>query len=524
MKKVIVVALGLMVAVLGFGSLNAPASHADPTAVYAIGCEFLIGAIDGDTDDASTPLGADGTAACNGIDETGDNPLSTAVETGGESETLEEVLGDGDGIWEAGELDDVEFDANQIADGAAPLPGGLYLVILVNDGGDVTIDPKALGADQLCSTNTLVPPVADEDCDGDATLNDGAVFTAIGDATGAGGSLDAGDTVDVDVAQDGIELSISINVVGLADEIVVTALKTTVETLSATDACDDIAITDGLDANADVDKVLLIATVTDSEDTDLARVGVTWESDDTDVLDLAEDERAAGGGSAPTAAGSVDTTTGVSVDDDGTVVAAAVFCGQDDPGTATVTAEFDQTSITGGQAEDDSVEITVVGEPASVALTASPAAIPCDGSATSTVSATVTDADGNNVADGTSVNFSVVALGTANPVNADTAAGVATSVITPLSGATAGVTVVVSAGDAQASIRIDCLLSLLTPTAPPPAVSPTPPTGIGGPDTGNGGYLGQDSSSGFPMWTLVALALGSLALFGGGLVARRAGK
>jgi len=40
---------------------------------------------------------------------------------------------------------------------------------------------------------------------------------------------------------------------------------------------------------------------------------------------------------------------------------------------------------------------------------------------------------------------------------------------------------------------------------------------------GNGGYLGQDSA-GFPMWTLVALALGSLALVGGGLLTRRSGK
>jgi hypothetical protein len=135
----------------------------------------------------------------------------------------------------------------------------------------------------------------------------------------------------------------------------------------------------------------------------------------------------------------------------------------------------------------------------------------------------VTDADGNNVAGLTDVNFSVVALGTANPINAETVAGVASSVITPLSGADAGVTVVVSSGDAQASIRIDCLETLLTP-APPAGPTPTPPGGIVGPDTGNGGYLGQDSSSSFPMWTLVALALGSVALVGGGLVARRAGK
>jgi hypothetical protein len=40
---------------------------------------------------------------------------------------------------------------------------------------------------------------------------------------------------------------------------------------------------------------------------------------------------------------------------------------------------------------------------------------------------------------------------------------------------------------------------------------------------GTGGYMSQDSA-GFPMWTLVALGLGSVALVAGGLVTRRAGK
>ncbi|MEX2246796.1 MAG: hypothetical protein WEC75_08920 [Dehalococcoidia bacterium] len=506
MKKIIVGALGVVVAVLGFGSLNAPTTQAVPDNVYAIGCEYLIGAIDGDTTDTSTPLGADGAAACNGISSTGDNALSTVVETGGESETLETTLGDDDGTWEAGELDDVEFDANQMEDGAAVLPGGLYLFVLVDDDDAITIDPKGLGADL---TDCAVDFGGDEDCDADGTLADGAVIAPIGDATGVGGAVEDGDTVDVDVTQEGVDVSIPINIVGPPDEITITALKTVVETLSSSTSCDDVAVVDALDENDDVDKVALIATVVDSNDTDLARVSVAWESDDTDVLDVAQDELS---DSPP----SVDSTTGVSVDSDGTIVAAAVFCGQDDPGTATVTASF-----TEAEEEEDSVEITVVGPAASVALTASPAAIACDGTGTSTVTATVTDSDGNNVADGSGVNFSVVALGTSNPINVDTADGTASSVITPLSGATAGVTVVVSAGDAQASIRIDCLPELQTPAAP---ASPTPGTGIGGPDTGNGGYLGQDSTSGFPMWTLAALALASMVMFAGGLVARRAGK
>jgi hypothetical protein len=507
LKKVFVGALGLLVVVLGLSALSAPVTQAAPANIYAIGCEFLAGSIDGDADDATQP--ADFAAACGGD---GITPAESAL--------IEGELGDGDGSWDAGELDSVEFDANQLRDGVAasvapPTPNGLLLFILVNDDDDVTIEPGLLGPDAACAS-LIGSPVNDADCDGNGTAGDGAVIHAVGDATGVGGSIEAGESASVSVTQNGVELTIDLDVVGTPDEITVTALKEAVQTLSEAESCDDIAITDGLDANEDSDKVLLVATVTDADGTDLTRVSVNFESDDTDLLDIAQDARPVGDDG--TVAQSVDTSTGSTVDDDGTIVAAAVFCGQDDTGTATVTASFSDT-----QDEEATVEVDVVGEPASVALTASPAAIACDGSQTSTVTATVTDADGNNVAGLTDVNFSVVALGTANPINAETVAGVASSVITPLSGADAGVTVVVSSGSAQASIRIDCLETLLTP-APPAGPTPTPGTGIAGPDTGNGGYLGQDSSSGFPMWTLVALALGSVALVGGGLVARRAGR
>jgi adhesin/invasin len=203
----------------------------------------------------------------------------------------------------------------------------------------------------------------------------------------------------------------------------------------------------------------------------------------------------------------------------------AHICGGESTGVATLTATVDPDANNGTPLDQESadLEITVVGAPDAVALSAAPAQIACDGSATSTVTATVTDSDGNNVANGTDVNFSVVALGTANPINTTTTDGVATSVITPLSNATAGVTVIVTAGDAQSSIRVDCSLPI-PPTAPAGGATPTRTGTIGGPDTGSGGYLGQDSSAGFPLWTLVALALGSVALVAGGMVTRKVSK
>lgn len=114
------------------------------------------------------------------------------------------------------------------------------------------------------------------------------------------------------------------------------------------------------------------------------------------------------------------------------------------------------------------------GSPADVVLAASPAAMVCDGVTSSTVTATITDAFGNNVADGTPVNFSVVALGTTNPINTVTVDGVASSTVTPLAAAS-GVTVIVTSGDAQASIRVDCIATG-TPT-PSPTATPTPRPG-----------------------------------------------
>ncbi|MDE3097389.1 MAG: hypothetical protein KGK07_15485, partial [Chloroflexota bacterium] len=168
-----------------------------------------------------------------------------------------------------------------------------------------------------------------------------------------------------------------------------------------------------------------------------------------------------------------------------------------------------------------SQNVTVTGAPATIALTASPAAIPCDGTATSTVTAKITDSAGNNVVDGTSVTFSVVALGTANPINTTTTGGSASSVITPLSGNTAGTVVTVTSGSAAASILVGCQPSLATPSAVAAAPTATPVTGVTAPNTGTGGYLGQSSNAGFPLWTLVALALGSFVLVGGGIVVRR---
>jgi hypothetical protein len=198
---------------------------------------------------------------------------------------------------------------------------------------------------------------------------------------------------------------------------------------------------------------------------------VDWSSDDTDVANL-------------NLAKSVSWAL-----ESGSTVAANLFCG-DEVGTATITAGVDTDYVAGAELDAD-LDVTVIGAPDAMTLTASPASITCDGVASSTVSAALVDSEGNKVVDGTDVRFEVVALGIADPITATTAAGAATSKITPLSGVSAGVVVLVTVKDIdddvvlEGNIRIDCALPV---APPPPPVSPTGPT-VKPPGTGDGGYL-----------------------------------
>ncbi len=108
--------------------------------------------------------------------------------------------------------------------------------------------------------------------------------------------------------------------------------------------------------------------------------------------------------------------------------------------------------------------------PANIALTAMPAtAILCDDKDYAIIRAVVTDAGGKLVVDGTEVTWSV-ALGTVSLASPSTVNGIATSRVTPASSATTGVTVVVTAGQVQSSIRVNCRDTM------PPVFGPSPPT------------------------------------------------
>jgi hypothetical protein len=473
LKKAILAAVAVVAAaVLGFGSLTAPTTHANPAKVWVIN-QNVLNALDS------------GASNCGGACDP-----TTAVGRAKFSATLDTVQ-----TASAGQV-----QRNNPADPVdANYPEGGFTWILVQTDGSntaVTLNGRGLscdaaGAGSTCGT-TPTPKTPD--------ATDHFVVYKIVDT----GTHSVGDTLTVTATQDTVALdSSTITVVGQAHDFQVTVVgsKTTIQEQAA--SC---AITDSITAPT---RAGVLGTYTDINGNSLVGYGGTgsWSSSSPSLM-------------------KVSLTADVSmVLTDGTTIADYnVICGVA-PGSPTLTVKTGGPEVVGTGAVTRTQAITVTGVPAAIALTADPATIACDGSATSTVTAKVTDSAGNNVVDNTPVEFDVVALGTANPIQAKTTDGTATSTITPLSANVAGTTVIVKSGDVQASIRIDCLQP--TPTPIPPVPTATPKGGAGGivgPGTGTGGYLGQESTGSFPMWTLIALALGSVALVAGGMVTRRAGK
>lgn len=483
MKKVgiiaALVALALVLGLAGFGR-GAPEVKAKPTDTLFLN-PTIVNALASD-------------ASC----------FNTCDLSGGDSADVLDVadaVGDGDGNVEASDFADIDLDADQIQDDGGVTE--LWVLVFVDDDDPVTIDPRTLAivedvggdGDMTCDDGVTDPDgFADEDCDNDGVAGDGVVVGTLQDSA----STDAGDVVEVEAEQEGVFVEGDVNVVGLPDEVVLTALEDTIQEDGP--SCTGLDLSDLLDEAEDVSVAGLLAVVEDSDGTALAGVAVSWLSDDTTVVDL---------------------NTGLSLTlalDAGTF-APNLACGDD-----TGTADVDATNVSGlGDPETDTVTITVIGAPADIALEAWPAEIVCDGVTSSDVTATVTDADGNFVVDGTEVRFDVVALGTAYPIVAETVDGEAYSTITPLSGITAGVTVIVSAGDAEAeaAIIVACIEAVPTPPPPPPPTPtpmPTPP--IVPPPTGTGGYLAGDVS-GLSWLTLAGLAMGGLTLSLGSLALRR---
>jgi len=203
--------------------------------------------------------------------------------------------------------------------------------------------------------------------------------------------------------------------------------------------------------------------------------------------------------------------------------------------------------------------------PTDMVLTATPGSLVCDGTASSNVSAALTDAEGKPAIDGTPVRFNAKALGIVSPIEAKSVSGAATTALTPLSGVAKGVAVratmawqpfdweelledyrdlidPVVLADLEStdppkevswrqveeeerpladvllegSLLVQCTESA-APGVPAVPVAPTAPA-ISPPATGDGGY--SSGSQAISWWLALPLGLG-VALLAGGLALRR---
>ena len=134
------------------------------------------------------------------------------------------------------------------------------------------------------------------------------------------------------------------------------------------------------------------------------------------------------------------------------VAAPNVVCGDQEPGAVTLRASISRivpkvlpidteaTLDSAARQRDAELEMKVQGPPTEMVMSASPSSLVCDGTATSAVSATLTDAEGNPVINGNVVHYDVKALGTVSPIEASSVDGAATMTLTPLTDIARGVT------------------------------------------------------------------------------------
>jgi len=410
-------------------------------------CAATLGTADGLNDlargldaDVSDTVGANpesDVAACgDGIDDDADTTVDDGCATGYNDAALFQ------------ELDDLS--GAQLGENSVPNPavtaGKLWVLAFVSNDGNVAFETDE--GVFLSSFTSTVMCTAEEDCDDDGVKGDGVIV----DLLLGNGVADLGDA-ELVATQSGVDVIYDYVVVGEPQGIALALVpdgnvqegvtKTECANTPHLTPLDSSVFTDGV---AEPEKNGLAATVTDDDGTELAGIFVDWSSVDSDVANLNLPK---------TVTWALESGT----------LALNLFCG-DETGTATITADIG--------VDDADVDVTVIGAPDAMTLTASPAAMVCDGVNSSTVAAYLVDSMGNPVVDGTPVRFNVTCLGVSDPITARTTDGTATSHITPLSGVSAGVVVLVSVRDAdgnvllEGNVRVDCVGP---PPPPPPALT-----------------------------------------------------
>lgn len=462
----------------------------------------------------------------------------------------------------------LDRDANQLHAGQ-----GSQVMLFVQDDFPVRFttdfgrwtEAGPLDQDVTCGTLASGADFSDPDCDENpATQGDGVVVLqlTVTEADGLG-------TAHVNAIQESIGIPIELTVVGTPQRLELTPLFGAAKAIQtgATRAtlpgqipystdCNFAATTDGvLGANSSAEKAVIVVKAKDNAGNDVVGALIDWDltkfyprptvtpPDPTGTFLL---NRRAQGGVALPQTPTLDTgPLGISFPQ--------FVCGGRLPGDLNLTASMFTGVIDPLADHKTHAEITikVIGPATDLALTAEPALIDCNGTNSAKVTAKLVNAAGDPVANGLDVKFRTVALGTVNPLKADTAAGLASTVVTPLSGANnvtvdgqpRGVTVIVTTtgvllsegeriGDPDPTTTTDppSAISVNTPPVheviersilvgcsggpPPPAEQAARNEAARGairpPDTGSGG----PSDGRLPWWSLLALGLGGAALAG----------
>ena len=370
---------------------------------------------------------------------------------------LAEIL-DGADITEAedatleGAVDDpdtykvlVDYSAAQLGTDGVTSPGGqqMWVLTMVTNDDNLALDADegvwlSAGAAGFESSLTQCEPavangISDDDCDNDGVWGDGVVV----DFLAGNGFADLGEAI-VTATQTGIDVEMDYTVVGAPDNLDLVTTKATISE-NAGSACDLLAFWDQI---ALPDVTGLLATVADEDGTELTGIWVDWDSSDDDNVHFALVQNGPDQGE--------QTVNTISLSSGGAVAALNLGCGGG-PGVSTVTANVDGTAI------DDEVDITVVGAPASMTMDVAPAGIACDGVDSSVFAAHFFDSNGNPVADGTPVEFSVQGPALVNPIMTTTAGGSASTTVTGMSGITIMLPVHAISGAVQASIGVECV-------------------------------------------------------------------
>jgi hypothetical protein len=457
----------------------------------------------------------------------------------------------------------LDLDANQVHAGQS-----MFIVAFVDDDAGVRFSADEghflsplnnvnTGQEYLCNDSYGPGGSIDPDCDGDAnTVGDGAVVARLV----IGPDDDLGET-EVMVIQEGLGFPQSIEITGTPDSIQIeplfgknkiqaggTAPQPGGERQQPTSCVFGASVDAVLAANSDPWKAVLVVKAFDDEDQEIAVAGTLWDPPYTPNSSIPGTHPFAD----PQDIGGAATPLAPTLDTGAIGLAFPEFvCSKEETGTMTLTVAFDNylgavPIVSGGLADVDEtteIDIEILPPPSSLTLAAEPAQMDCNGTNTSTITATLALPDGGVPANGNDVNWNVQVLGTVSPLVSDATDGKTTTVLTPLAPAGTGVPVRARVGEPTRFVREDdhtldlerternpdflestIIVQCVAGTgAPAPGAPGAPgggaapgggrPTGpIRGPDTGTGGDLdGRGSLSVLPA---MLLFVGAMALIG----------